>query len=75
MVDFDNPRLKDKTLEEKIEALGTLEAGEVGSPVFEMYRAAVQAELAERIAAPRQWAMVAAIAAAISAAAALVSLL
>jgi hypothetical protein len=73
MVEFENPHLKDKSLEEKIEALGTMGAGEPNSPVFEMFRTAIQADLAERLAAPRLWAMVAAIAAAISAAAAVVS--
>ena len=73
MVEFENQYLKDKSLEEKIEALGSMDAGEPNSPVFEMFRTAIQAELAERLAAPRTWAMVAAIAAAISATAAVVS--
>jgi hypothetical protein len=75
MVTWKHERLRGKSLEEMVEALGTLEAGEVGSPAFEMYRAAIQAELAEQIAAPRRWAAVAAIAAAISAAATVVALI
>ena len=47
----------------------------VGSPVFEMYRAAIQADLAEQLAAPRRWAMIAAIAAAISAAAVVITVI
>jgi hypothetical protein len=47
VAEFQNPHLRGKTLEELIEAMGTLKAGEVGSPVFEMYRAAVDLRVAE----------------------------
>lgn len=69
----DSEHLAGQVAEEMIDALGTLQAGEVGSPVFEMYRAAIQAELAERLAAPRRMATIAVIAAVVSALAAVAS--
>lgn len=75
MVEWENEHLKGKSLEEMIEALGTFQAGEPNSPVFEMHRAAIQAELAERLAAPRRWAAAAAVAAIVSAAASVVAVI
>lgn len=69
MAEFQNQHIRDKSLEELIDGLGRLEFGEVDSPVFEMTKAAIQVRLAERLAAPRRWAMFAAIAAVVSAAA------
>jgi len=72
-IDFENPRIKGKTLEEMIDDLGTQDAGQVGSPVFEMHKAAIQVHIADRLASPRRWAIAASIAAGISAIAAVVS--
>ena len=70
MADFRDQRIAKKSLEELIESLGNLEAGEPGSPAFEMTKVAIQTRLAERLAQPRRFAAVATVAAVISAGAA-----
>lgn len=72
MADFENPHLKGKTLEELIDDLGKPVA-EPGSIVHEMLKAAITARMAERLATPRRWAIVALIAAMVSAGAAAAS--
>lgn len=70
--DFDSDRIKGKTLEEMIDALGTLEAGEPGSPSFEMFKAAIQFRLAERMTRLATIACAAAVVSALAAVAAVV---
>jgi hypothetical protein len=59
VAEFDNERLRGKSLEQLVEELGSLEAGEPHSVTWEMYRAAIDLKIAERVAAPRKWAMIA----------------
>ena len=69
--DFENPYIKGKSLEELVDALsGTAEPG---SATHEVIKAAIQVRMAERLATPRRWAIVALIAAVLSAAAAIAS--
>jgi hypothetical protein len=56
MNDLQNPYIKGRTLEELIDALGT--TSEPGTIVHEPMKAAVQAKMVERLAMPRQWAVV-----------------
>jgi hypothetical protein len=69
--DFENPYIKDKSLEELIDALP--KTAEPGSAVHELMKAAIQVRLAERLATPRRWALVALVAAVLSAAGAVAS--
>ena len=60
--------MKGKSLEQLVDEL----AGTAipGSPIHEVQKAAIQVRIAERLAAPRRWAMIAALAAGVSALAA-----
>lgn len=70
-MDFENKYLKDRSLEDLIDALGG--TAEPGSRTHEMMKAAIQAKMVERLAAPKRWATVAAIAAVTSAGGAVAS--
>jgi hypothetical protein len=65
VVEFENPHLQGKSLEQLIDELGDGTA-QPASAVAEMYRAAIQAKLAERLAAFRRLATIAVIAATVS---------
>jgi nitrogen regulatory protein PII-like uncharacterized protein len=72
VTDFETAYLKGKTVEQLIDDMAE-PAAMPGSVVHEAMRAAIATKLAERVAAPRRWAMVASLAAVVSAAAAVVS--
>ena len=72
MAEYKSAYLKDKSLEELIEDLGKV--AQPGSSTHEMIRAAVQAEMMKRLAAPRKWTWVTA-AAVVSALAAVASVI
>jgi hypothetical protein len=65
MSDFQNAYVKGKTLEELVDALYT--TAQPGSVTHEVIKAALYVRLAERLATPRRWAMIAIIAAVVSA--------
>jgi hypothetical protein len=74
MSEFENPHIKGKTLEELIDGLCQPSGfPEPGSPIHEVMKAAAQAKMVERLAAPRRWAGVSLAAAVVSAVAAAVS--
>jgi hypothetical protein len=74
MSEFENPYIKDKTLEELIDGLCPPSGYPApGSPIHEVMKAAAQAKMVERLAAPRRWAGVSLASAVVSAAAAVVS--
>jgi hypothetical protein len=73
MTDFENVYIKGKSLEELIDALP--KTAEPGSSVHETMKAAIQAKMVERLAAPQRWAWVAMAAAVVSAIAAVASVI
>jgi hypothetical protein len=77
MTDFEHPLIKGKNLEELINGLVDKESGMPtavpGSVMHELTKAAIQAKMVERLAAPKRWAAAAAVAAIVSALAAVVS--
>jgi hypothetical protein len=67
MSDIEHGLIKDRTLEELIDALARVEAEPFSGPGVAI-QAAIQARLAERLATPRKWAAISMAAAALSAA-------